>query len=253
MQHKTNRFRRLLALLIDWNISWLPAFLVGMLLLPLVTAGRFPIPLLIPVIVSFPLLFLFRDRLFRGRSLGNRIMKLVVLDRRTLQPLSKSSLTTRNLLFLFLGGLEPLLLLTTGATLGDRAVAALVVHQDEIPTEPPQRTPANTKTILVTVVAVILGIALFVGLILLSLEQVKEEPHYTLAYEYLLSSETFAALGGEEHSIRFSGYSQSTSMVDGVAETKAVFTFMIKGQSLDVTCHEDDTGWYVCRECTHFS
>ena len=252
MNPKAYRFRRLVAGAIDWNVSWLPAFLICMLLLPLVTDGKLPIPVLIPFILSFPVLFLFRERLFKGRSLGNRLMKLIVLDRRSLQPLPQSALKTRNMMFLFLNGLEILLLLTTGATLGDRAVAAVVVHQDEIPTEPPQRVPANTRTILITVLAVMAGITLFVGVIFLSLETVKDEPHYALAYDYLLESEAFVRLDAEADDVRLTGYSRNTTTRNGVTETEASFTFLVKGRQLVVICHPDGESWYVCKECTQF-
>jgi len=252
MKIKTYRFRRFVAGAIDWNLSCLPAFLVCLLLFPLVAEGKFPIPLLIPIILSFPVLFLFREQLFKGRSLGNRLMKLIVLDRRNLQPLSASALRTRNLMFLFLNGLEILLLLATGATLGDRAVEALVVREDEIPAESPQRTSATARTILVTVLAVILGIALLVGIVMLSLESVKDEPHYALAYEYLISSDAYAQLDAQEDQIRLRGYSYNSTVRNGVAETAASFTFLIDRHQMVVTCHLKDECWYVCTDCTNF-
>ncbi len=252
MNPKNYRFRRFIALVIDWNICAIPAFLFCRLLYPLVVDGKLPIPVLIPFMVSYPVLFLFRERLFKGRSLGNRIMKLVVLDRRTLQPLSPSALKTRNMMFLFLSVLDLLLLLTTGSSLGDRAVAAVVVPQDEIPTEPPRKEPANTKTILATVLAVVVGISLFIGMILLSLERVKEEPHYALAHDYLLQSEAFYQLDAEEDQIRLTGYSRNTYTRNGITDTDASFTFQVKGHPFIVICHPTEDGWYICEECTQF-
>lgn len=250
MKPKAYRFRRLLAKAIDWNLCCLPGFLACGLLFPSVAEGKLPIPLLIPFMVSFLVLFPFLDRLFRGRSPGNRLMKLVVLDRRNLQPLSTSALTTRNVLFLFLSGLDILLLLTTGATLGDRAVGAIVVHQNGNPADLSYHEPANRKSILVTVLAVAAGFVLLLGVVFFALESVKDEPHYAMAYSYLLESETFARLDAEPDNVRLSGYSQSTTIQNGIRETQASFTFQIGRHQLVVVCHQDGENWYVCEECT---
>ena len=256
MTPKSCRFRRFIAIFIDWNLSFLPCLLVCAFLVPLVMEGKLPVPLLIPFILSGPVLFLFRELLGKGRSLGNRLMKLVVLNRRTLQPLSASAMKTRNILFLFFGGPELLFLLTTGATLGDRAVAALVVHQDEIPTQPLQRQPTNGKTIFTAVLSVILAAALVVtlllGIVFLALDTVKDEPHYQLAYRYLLGSETFAQLDAEESHIRLTGYSSNTTITNGEKNTMVRFTFLVKGHQLVVVCHPDGEDWYICEECTIF-
>lgn len=250
MKQKTYRFRRYIAVAIDWNLAGLPTLILTALLIPLVKKGLHPL-LLLPGIALFPILFLNRDRLFRGRSPGNRLMKLTVLDRRTLQPLTGKALMTRNLFYL-LGGIDLLTLIFTGSTLGDKAVAALVVHVDEIPEEPPRRVPPDKKTVLKTIVAVVLCLTAFIGMIFLALETVKNEPQYALAQAYLLKSETFALLEADPDHIRFTGYSASTSYSDGEKETEAVFTFRVKGHTLTVTCHDEGSGWYVCQECTNF-
>lgn len=250
MARKTYRFRRFAAVAIDWNLSALPAFLLAALLLPLVQKGL-PVFLMLPVILSFPVLFLYRDRLFKGRSPGNRLMKLTVLDSRTLQPLTGKALVTRNLFF-FLGGLDLFLLLITGSPLGDRVAAALVVSADEIPENPPQRTPISKRRFLKIIAVIFLLFLLLSCLIQLLLNSIKDEPHYALAHSYLLKSEAFAQLDAEPDDVRFTGYSRSTNITNGVAQTEASFTFQIKGHLLVVTCHEDGAGWYVCEECTKF-
>ena len=250
MKQKTYRFRRFFATVIDWNLAGLPALIGTLLLLPLADHTWIAF-IVIPLIITFPVLFLHRDRLFKGRSPGNRIMKLVVLDRRTLQPLTGKALVTRNLFFL-LGGLDMLLLLVTGTTLGDRTVGALVVPEDEIPAEPPQRTRATPKSALKAVLIVVLCFLLFIGIIQIALHSVKDEPHYAVARSYLVESEAFRQLEAEEDDIRFTGFSRSTTTRNGVTETKAVFTFQVKGYTLTVTCHPDGDSWYVCQDCTRF-
>lgn len=250
MKQKTYRFRRLIATAIDWNLAGLPA-LIGCLALITLADRGWILLIALPLMLAFPVLFLHRDRLFKGRSPGNRLMKLVVLDRRTLGPLKPKAQVTRNLFFL-LGGLDILVLLVTGSTLGDRAVAALVVHQDEIPSEPPLRAPATKKDALRIVALVVLCILLLIGIVRLSLHAVTDEPHYALAYSYLTESEAFRQLDAEASDIRFEGYSRNTTTRNGITETQAVFTFRVEGHTFTVTCHDDGAGWYVCRECTRF-
>jgi hypothetical protein len=71
-----------------------------------------------------------------------------------------------------------------------------------------------------------------------------------MAYSYLLESEAFARLGAEAEDIRLSGYSQSTTIQNGIRETQASFTFQIGRHQLVVVCHQDGENWYVCEECT---
>lgn len=250
MKQNTYRFRRLAAILIDWNLAALPTIILTILLMPLFKKGLHPL-VFVPIWAAFPVLFLNRDRLFKGGSPGNRLMKLIVLDRRTLQPLTGKALLTRNL-FMFLGGVDLLVLLITGTTLGDRAVAALVVPRDQIPDTPPQRTRATKKSLMKTALIAALCLLLFAGFIRLSLNSVKDEPHYAVAYRYLLESEAFAQLEAQERDIQFTGFSRNTRTVNGVTETEAAFTFQVKGKQLIVVCHPRGEDWYVCGECTFF-
>jgi hypothetical protein len=251
---KTYRFRRFIAIAIDWNLAGLPCLILSALLMPLVKKGLSPalvVPIMLPMMLTFPLLFLYRDRLFKGRSPGNRLMKLTILDRRTLQPLPKNALVTRNLFFL-MGGIDLFALTLTGSTLGDRAVAALVVPLDKIPAEPPRREPVTGKTFLKGALVAAMCIALFIGIIFLALETVKDEPHYAAAHIYLLKSEAFAQLGAAPDDARLTGFSLNSTTRNSVAETEACFTFQVKGRSLTVICHPQGENWYVCPDCTKF-
>lgn len=248
MKRETYRFRQFAAFFIDWNLAGLPSLVLCALLILPIKKGLHPIAV-VPVILAFPVLFLNRDRLFRGRSPGNRLMNLVVLDRRTLQPLTGKALVTRNLFFLF-GGLDVLLLLLTGTTLGDRSVAALVVPEDRIPDTPPRRAPADKKTILRIVTAVVLCFALFLGMIQLLLNRVKDEPHYALAHSFLLESEALAQLGAEADDVRLTGYNRQTVTHSSTTVITAAFTFYVKGHQLTVVCTDAGEGWYVNRDLT---
>lgn len=250
MKPKTYRFRRLAAVIIDWNLSCLPVVILSALLGPLFEKGLHLL-IFIPIWLTFPVLFLHRDRLFNGRSPGNRLMELTVLDRQTLQPLAGKALVTRNL-FILLGGLDILVLLITGSTLGDRKASALVVPTNAIPAKPIPREPATKQSVLKTFLIAAVCLALFIGVIFLALESVKDEPHYAAAYSYLVESDAFAQLDAEPGDALLTGFSLSSTTRNGVTETKAVFTFLVKGRQLEITCHPQGETWCVCKDCTPF-
>ena len=246
------RFKRLLADLIDWN-------LIGLLILPLFALVVFlgkdsPLLLLaIPLFLAFPAGFVLRDMLCKGRSPGKRIFGLIILDRRSLADPTPNQLSTANMLALVIP-LEPLILLTTGSTLGDRAAGTLVVTQSEIPAEPlPRRTITDSKRVILTLVIwFLLFIATLVGGVLLALNQVKQTPEYEMAYSYLISSEYFTEMGWEESDIRLTGYSGKTEVNNGISVSTRIYSFQIKEQTLKVICHPEGNSWQVCRECTEF-
>lgn len=98
----------------------------------------------------------------------------------------------------------------------------------------------------------ILCLALFIGFIFVLLETVKDEAHYAAAYSYLLESEAFAQLGAEPDDALLTGFSHTSTIRNGLTETEACFTFLVKGRQLVITCHDEGYGWFVCEECTTF-
>lgn len=252
MPGKSVRFKRLLAALIDWNLSALPALVFALVFRNQMDQSWIWF-LLVPLIIAFPVCFVLRDFLFRGRSIGKRLFNLTILDRRTLQPLTAKQLVTRNLLFI-LYFLDVIVLLISGSSLGDRAVGALVVPMDQIPEAPvPRRTGTGTKKTVISVIAATVAFfAALYGIVYWALERVKEEPLYQLAHSYLTESETFAQMDAEPSDAKLTGYHAQSSIINGVTDKQVTFTFQVQGQTLEVICHEDDDGWYVCGECTDF-
>lgn len=252
MPEKSVRFKRLLAAAIDWNLFGLPAVIFACLFRDHLE-NPLTLIVLLPLMIAFPVGFVLRDLLFRGRSIGKRILGLTILNRRTLEPLTGSYLATRNLFFpLFL--LDVIVLLASGSSLGDHSVGAIVVPCDQIPEIPVAevRQADGKKTVLSIVTAVVVFIALLYGITFLALENVKEEAHYQLAYSYLISSEAFAGMEADPSDVKLTGFHSNTSIVNGEKDARVTFTFQIHGRAIPVICHENAEGWYVCTDCTQF-
>ena len=130
------KIRSILAYIIDWNLSGLPAlayayFYRGILMENNVTTLQIKdIPGLLIfflVVLSFPALFVLRDCLFGGRSLAKRIFNLRVIDRATNRTPSVLKLIIRNLFF-FIYPIDGLILLVTGNTIGCMVTDTAVVN-----------------------------------------------------------------------------------------------------------------------------
>ena len=98
--------RRIIAWIIDWNLSGLPCVLF-LALNP--DFARYPtlqnagVALLFVLLVFlYPVLFVFRDVIFNGRSIGKRIFGLYVLEKNTNEPASIKQRIIRSLFFFFI-------------------------------------------------------------------------------------------------------------------------------------------------------
>lgn len=242
---RPHRLRRLLAFVTDWFLCGLlvivPLFAVLSLGLEWVTA-------LVAPLGSISLLggFICRDFLLNGRSLGKRLFGLAVVDRNFGVPPYGRQLVLKGLFF-FLYPIDGAFLLFTGRSLGERATGTAVIRSSK-PTG-----PVNRKR-LVVFAAVILAITLPCSLVMgFALNSVKQSESYRLAYDYLQTSETFAASGADEDQISLSGYSShSVSSPDGIT-TYTEITFQAGSDRYEVCCHYTDAdGWYVCTDHTEF-
>ena len=94
------KIRRLAAWLIDWNlIGFVLLFVISayMAFFSQEDASQAEILLLLFLILSYPVCFILKDLIFGGRSLGKRIMKLVILSKQTGESPKKSQLVLRNI------------------------------------------------------------------------------------------------------------------------------------------------------------
>ena len=80
------------------------------------------------LVFLYPVTFVFRDVIFKGRSIGKRIFGLYVLDKNTNEPASIKQRIIRNLFF-FIYPIDGIILLATKESIGDKAVNTIVVKR----------------------------------------------------------------------------------------------------------------------------
>lgn len=126
------RLKRMVAFIIDWYISFLPGLILFMFSMnqgienenvsPLIM-----IPCFIGIFGSFTL-FVLRDYIFKGQSLGKKIFGLTILDKDTLSAPKNRQLILKNI-FLFIYPIDGVILLATGESLGNRITDTVVVYK----------------------------------------------------------------------------------------------------------------------------
>ena len=115
------KLKRILAWIIDWNLSGLPALIYAAIFAARGrTHGASPVGLLLFVlfVLSYPTIFVLRDVIFGGRSPAKRMLGLRVVSAGTGEPTSKQNLILRNVFF-FIYPIDAILLIATGKSLGD--------------------------------------------------------------------------------------------------------------------------------------
>ena len=265
------KWRRLLAWIIDWNIIGLSVMVLAALFVPVIgtifkldyaTAAVITIFLML----LYPVCFILRDLIFGGRSLGKRILGLVVLDRQTGAPAKAPKCGLRNL-FLFIVHIDTIVMLVSGTTLGDRAAKTVVVRKSVLGETnatyqiqeinkytPPKNTSAKRTAFLVVFIAAI-AFGLLFSVILLSLSATRNTEEYRIAYQYLVESKSFEEMNADESSIFHNVYSGTSEFKSGsnTAIRTVKIGFLVKGKSFKVICHKQDGVWAVCEECTGFN
>lgn len=254
------KFRRLIAFIIDFNISIiLPIFIFGYISTFLQSEVLIILVLFSTVIFALGA-FIARDVIFKGRSLGKRILALYVYNKNSLTQASKKQCFLRNI-FLCIYLVDGIILLATSETIGDRVAGTLVTSkqgldsytnkiQDSAPTPKQKKV---TKVVLVIAI-IIVALAIFAGLIQTVLNTQKDTEEYKVAYSYLVKSQAFKELNTDESKIRFNKYSLRTHTSkdsDSVTQTVKI-GFVVDFQSFEVICHKENDVWQVCDECTLF-
>ena len=273
------KIRRLAAWLIDWNlIGFVLLFVISayMAFFSQEDASQAEILLLLFLILSYPVCFILRDLIFGGRSLGKRIMKLVILSKQTGEAPKKSQLVLRNIFSIVVIQIDALIMLITGLSIGDRLAHTVVVAKKDIdlhckPQSPQQRmeeinryperrsaqSASNKKTLIILLSvlgAAFIGFVVFVIFITnIMLENQKDSEEYQMAYTYLIESERFAELGYSEEDVKLVSGSTFHTIKNGKAYHEAKFGFKVGGfMEIYVICHDEGDGWFVCTECTEF-
>ena len=270
------KIRRVLGWLIDWNIIGCIVLLATALFLAFFKeSGENKNGFVVILILSYPILFVLRDYIMGGRSLGKRILGLTVLDLQTGEKAKKSQCILRNIL-LVAYQVDIIVMLVTGRSLGDRIAHTVVVCQKDInflitPDNMNERMEiinAYTKKIpspkerrkkkLIITFSIIGGLVLFVGfvvsMVLIGLNSAKNSDEYKIAYEYVVESQEFERLGSDEDQLAFLLYNKETVYgKDGESQSTARIRFHYGAfKRLEVVCHNDGHGWYVCSDCTEF-
>ena len=125
----SDSLKRIIAFIIDWTLSIFPAFFMLLPLAVLSIQLTWLLMVLIILIGFSPIiLFVLRDVIFNGRSLGKRLFGLCVYDKKSLEASSTKQRLLRNI-FLFIYPIDGIILLSTGESIGDRAAGTVVLSE----------------------------------------------------------------------------------------------------------------------------
>ena len=243
--YKPARFRRFLAFVLDFFLTLLCIVLIGIIGARFSTSETAEMALTLLMLVPFSL-FVCRDFLLNGRSIGKRIMGLAVVDCESGAPAGSKQLAVKAL-FLFLYFFDGLFLLFSGRSIAERATNTAVIRSRQ------SSGPLSVKRWL-AVMAVTLGIILaFCALITFSMNAARDADGYQPALRYLTSSDAFAGLSADAEDVDMTGFSFSTRYENGETVSIQSFQFRVRDKIFSVTCHPDENGtWQVCDECTEF-
>ena len=213
-----------------------------------------------------------------GRSLGKRMLGLVVLDLRTGEKAKTSQRMFRNI-FLVACQVDIIIMLATGRSLGDRMAHTVVVCQKDLNSDTkiiapddmhermekinsytnniPSSKERRKKKLIITF-SIIGGVVLLIGFVvcmtLIGLNEAKSSDEYKIAYEYVVESQEFERLGANEDRLAFLQYRKKTVYGKDEGYKSIVLIGFNYGpfKRLEVICHDDGHGWYVCSDCTEF-
>lgn len=201
--------------------------------------------------------FFLRDWLWNGRSLGKRIMGLVVLNKRTGEPPARWCLIVRNMFFWTLW-IDLIVMLVSGRSIGDHMAHTVVIPKkvvlswkDSLLKPPEEMLKADTVHTKKWIKRIGVGFLVFVLIALtgalIGLQVCKTTPEYEVAYTYFVESDTFAQLGVDESRVWLNAY----SLRAGGGQQTAHVSFMVGLRQYGVVCHKTGAGeWAVCEECT---
>ena len=257
-----DRIKRIIAAIIDWNLSLVPAFGVALAYVALTEQGRTNIGLMLLALLLIPCgvaVFILRDMIFGGRSPAKRLFGLYVVDEATRQPVKGGKAALKNVLNLInvMWFVDAILLLISGRTVGERISKTAVLGKKTLAranagedVTPRITTRSVVTTLIVCGVLFVAFVLLIVAITLVSvfavLNEQAETPEYALAYEYIVESEKYA--GVAEADIRLNSYNSN-----GIGNERTVtYGFRVGHHSADVTLHCEDGIWFVCEECTDF-
>lgn len=126
------RIRRIIAWIIDWNLSGLPCLLYTTIFMDMFKQPSIQnmsyILIFMLLVFLCPVTFVFRDVIFKGRSIGKRIFGLHILNKTTNEPASIKQRIIRNLFF-FVYPVDGIILIATKESIGDKVVNTVVIKK----------------------------------------------------------------------------------------------------------------------------
>lgn len=254
MKRASNRGTRILAWLIDLAV-FLPLEVLLIMIAQLSFLGSLSMLLIIIASVACSVVFLMRDYLFHGSSIGKRLFRLRVVDTDTLDEPSPKQLIVKNL-FLFLGFFDGLFLLVSGRSLGERASCTAVVRNSKLPQADTDCKPMqlDRRRIAVTAITVLCISVFMFSVLMVAFNDAKKQPNYQVAYAYLLNSKAYAQTQSEQEDIVLTGYHSGNTNINECDSSFTVesFVFTVNGSQFEVALHENNGAWYICCECTRF-
>lgn len=259
------RFLRLFAWLIDWLICGTPAMISSLFFILLFQSqdadvqGKFN--LMLTIILLFPVVFVLWDVLLNGRSVGKRILGLIVLDKQSGESASKKQCFLLDLFF-FISGIDAVVLIASGFSVGDRVAGTVVTKKEDRisfseKTEEEKnnmvntyQAPRSTKKKKITVICLLITVfVVFSGVTVLApfvgRRIIETTSEYKAAYDFYINTEAFSSLGVSEEKIRLSSFNISRNGSKGKAE----FSFYAGGKKSEVICHYLDGEWIACPQC----
>ena len=126
------RLRRIIAWIIDWNLSGLPCLLYTTIFMDVFKQHSFQnigyILIFMLLAFLYPVTFVFRDVIFKGRSIGKRVLGLYVFDKNTNESATIKQRIIRNLFF-FIYPIDGIILIATKESIGDKIVNTVVIKK----------------------------------------------------------------------------------------------------------------------------
>ena len=169
--------------------------------------------------------------LISGRSLGDRMVKTVVVCKKDLQ-----------------AGNEVV-------TPSDKRewIQKINAYPNSVPS--PKARKKKKRIITFSIIGgAVLFVCVFVFLLLISLNAAKDTEEYKIAYEYVIESQEFEKLGSNEDKLKFMQYSKQTVYGNDGQYKSTVCIGFYYGlfERFEVICHDNGDGWSVCTDCTEF-
>ena len=132
------KLKRIAAWIIDWIIAGIFSTIILVIIVFIMLCANIIPPKEILLIIGFlitltyPTFFILRDLIFKGRSLGKRMLGLTILDRRTAGKTNWKQRISRNIFSVLFTQIDAIIMLISGESIGDTLAHTAVVLKNDI-------------------------------------------------------------------------------------------------------------------------